>query len=205
MVVSAGCTPTIEGTSQDVSGTYSGSTANGKSVVLTLVQRDYGFSGHGVIAGTPVAISGVPTWRGTGTVTSPDGTVSSVTLSLSADNAALVLEPEGGNPLTLERGGASVSAAPGPFSGHYRSPPGDVAVANVTVVQDGTLISGVGSVLGQTGGISGIASAADRAEGTITFADGSRASFAARLAADRRSIMIQGLGDPVSLVRSELP
>jgi len=39
------------------------------------------------------------------------------------------------------------------------------------------------------------------AEGTVTFLDGSQASFHATLAADGRTLVVIGFGDPVTLER----
>ncbi len=199
VVAASGCVSTHEVTPQSVSGTFSGVTADGRQLVLTLQQADVGFSGHGTIDGDAFVVSGSQAWTGVGSITYADGSFSQVTLVLSGDSNTLSLEPVGQSPLTLSRGGAQIAPVAGPFSGRYTASGEGLPLAAVTVVQNGGLITGVGRILGQAAGITGATTGANTARGVITFVDESRASFDAELSADGQTMTIRGLGAPLVL------
>ena len=118
-------------------------------------------------------------------------------------------------PLTLERGATigSVGAPPaadppGPYSGVFRGARDEIAVAELTLVQSGTLVSGVGSVLGSRVGVTGAVtedatSGYERLRGVLTYLDETQIPFVADLAADGASIRLEGLGAPLDLQRTE--
>lgn len=186
---------------QRVSGTFSGSTSGDKPIIITLEQEDQAFRGQGAINGQPIAIAGPVTWSAVGSLIHADGSLSLVKLSLSPNGEVLTVESPQQPAITLNGGGTPVSQPPGPFSGKYRAVERGTTLATVTVAQSGSLISGVGTVFGETVGISGQTTAPNKTQGVMTFLDESQVSFEAELAADGQSISLLGLGAPIVLHR----
>lgn len=200
-VILSNCATLPDTELQKVSGTFSGKTGDGKPIVLTLEQEGNGFSGNGTIAGKPIVVSGAQTWQASGSIVYPDGSSSLIKLILSADNKDLVIENIGQKPIKLKYGGTPAPQPSGPFSGNYRSVGQVSALASVKITQNGSLVTGVGELLGQTVSIAGKAITSHKAKGFITFIDESQAGFEAELSHNGKWITISGLGSPAILVR----
>ena len=202
-VLITGCVRTHEVTGPDAAGTFSGSTDDGRALVLTLERTDVGFSGRGTLDGKSFVLSGAQTWTGVGAVAYGDGSIGLVSLGLSPDGSTLNYQLSGQGPTALARGGTPVAPqVPGPFSGRFAAAEGELPLAVITVKQSNALITGVGRILGQAAGITGRVTAARRAAGVITFTDESQASFEAELSSDGQSLTILGLGAPLVLERA---
>lgn len=186
---------------QTLTGTFSGQTSQGDPITLTMVQEEKGFRGNGNINGSPVAISGVLTWQAIGSLTHVDGSSSLVRVSLSSDSNDLVIKTVGQPDIDLIRGGTPVSGPAGTFSGKYRTVGPDEQLARATIVQTGSLISGVAQFFDQISGISGKVVEPNKISGMLTFLDESRVQFHAELSADEQSITITGMGNPIVLER----
>ncbi len=201
LAAAAACAPHLSVEPQTLAGSYRGETADGQEVVLTFSEAEESFRGAGSIGGEPVVVAGAVGWRGTGSLASADGANELVEMTLSADGERVTLERQGQGPVTLHRGEAAGPPAPsGPFAGRYRAVRDRAPFAEVTLVQSGELIAGAGIVTGDPGGVSGRVTAADRAEGVVTFLDGSQVSFAADRAADG-SLTVHGFGEPMAMPR----
>jgi hypothetical protein len=149
-----------------------------------------------------VVIAGAVGWRGVGTLAGADGRAELVELSLTAAGGSLVLERLGAEPVSLDRVAPAPAPAPaGPFSGRYRATRGRATLAEVTLVQSGELIAGAGIVVGDPAGVAGRTTAARTADGVVTLLDGSQTRISAELAADGRSLVVRGYGEPLTLTR----
>ncbi len=198
----AACAPRLTVRPQALSGSFSGETEDGVPIVFTFIETTEAFRGEGTIDGRPVVVAGAVGWRGVGTLAGEDGTAELIELSLAADGGSVVLERFGGEPVSLDRVGPAPAAAPaGPFSGRYRATEGRAVLAQVTLVQSGELIAGVGVVAGDPAGIAGRTTGPRAAEGVVTLLDGSQTRISAELAADGRSLVVRGYGEPLTLTR----
>ena len=203
----AACTPRLSVREQHLAGTFSGLNQEGAAVVITFTEQDEAFRGHGTVGGQAIAIAGPVVWRGVGSLVEASGNDMPLEVRLSADGdqVDLVLG-HGGETLVLERGGASSPAAPGPFSGSYTArstSPGNEGrvAAKFELVQSGTLISGMGSFVGDPVGVSALASGPRQARGFVTFQDGNQIEFRAELNADGTSLLLDGFGTALTLER----
>lgn len=198
-VIALGCAPAFVVVPQAATGTYSGVTRDGGSIVVTVEQEGQVFRASGSIDGEPIALAGPMSWSAVGSLTRADGSSSLVRVGLSADSQVFTIERPGQPAMVLNRGGTVVAQPPGSLSGSYRAVQEGTLLAEATVVQNGSLISGVGVILGNTAGITGHVTAANRVEGVLTFLDESQIDFEAELSGDGRSITLRGLGAPISL------
>lgn len=190
----AGCATRQTIHPQVLSGPFHGQTSDGKQVVLTFTEDDQAFRGEGAIGDDPIVVAGAVGWRGTAALARASGRQALVELELSGDGERLVLETVDSAPLVLVRGGTSPPAAHGPFSGDYRARKEGATLAEVSLVQRGSLLAGVAIVAGDAAGISGRLNEPRRAEGFVTFVDGSQVPFAVELAADGRTLKVEGFG-----------
>lgn len=196
-----GCAATFVVEPQTGSGTFSGITPEGHSIVVTLKQEGQAFKGEGTINGEPIVLAGPLAWSAVGSLTRSDGSFSSVKVSLSADSEVLTIERLGRPAVVLNRGGTPVQLPSGPFSGSYRAVRGGTVLAEATIVQSGPLVSGVGIITGDPAGINGRVTAPNKVAGVITFLDESQVFFEAELSADERSVSLRGFGPPINLRR----
>lgn len=198
----AGCATHQKLRPQVLSGSFSGQTADGKPVVVTFTEDALAFRGDGAIGDDPIVVAGAVGWHGTASLARASGRQALVELDLSADGERLVLRAAGASaPVKLVRGGTPTAAAPGPFSGDYRARRDGATLAKVTLVQHGSLLAGVAIVAGDAAGISGRVIEPRRVDGQVTFLDGSQVRFDADLAADGRTLLVRGFGQPVTMER----
>ena len=169
-----GCTESSELENQRLSGTYSGQTPDGDPIVLTVEQNGQGFRGNGTIKGAPVVISGILTLSAVGSITHADGSSRLIRISLSSDSAALNIKATGQPDVDLMLGGTPVTGSSGPFTGKYRTASPNDSLASATMVQTGTLLSGIGRFFDQITAISGQVTDPKEAKGMLTFLDESR-------------------------------
>jgi hypothetical protein len=200
----AGCAkpgPTVQ--RQVLAGPFRGETDDGKAVEVTFREEREAFRGEGSIGGDPMVVAGAVGWRGVGSLALGDGRAELVELTLSADGETVILSRPGQAAVTLQRGGTPTPppAPGGAFSGTYRARREQATLAQVTLVQRGALLAGVGIVAGDAAGITGRATGPRAAEGLVTFQDGSQVQFQAELAADGGSLTVRGFGEPISMQR----
>jgi hypothetical protein len=201
LLLNLACIPRLEVKPQTLAGRFAGQTAGGQAVDLSFREQQESFRGEGTLDGEPLVVAGAIGWRGVGSLQSAGG-AEPIALTLSADGETVVVERLGQPALVLERAGdAAAPLPPGPFSGRFRALRGRAPLAEVTLVEGGALLSGVAIVTGDPVGITGRVVAPREAEGHVTFLDGSQAAFHASLAADGRTLVIAGFGDPVTLER----
>ncbi len=198
-----GCAPSLSVQRQTLVGPFSGATAAGEAVVVSFVEEAEAFRGEGSIGGAPIMVAGAVSWRGVGSLVHADGSAELVEVSLSADGERVILERQGQEPLTLERGGTPPAGASGPFAGRYLAQVERASLAEVTLMQRGELLAGFGVVAGDPVGVSGRATGPGTASGVVTFSDGSQVRFQAELAADGGSLTVRGFGEPLTLRRRE--
>jgi hypothetical protein len=198
----AACAPRLTVHPPVLAGSFAGTTADGQPVALTFAEDSLAFRGQGTIDGRPVAVAGAEAWCGAGSLVDADGGTEAVDVSLSADGETVTLRRDGGEPLLLPRSAVPPPvASSGPFAGRFRAVRGRAPLAEVTLVQAGDLLAGVGIVTGDAAGIAGRATGARTAEGVVTLADGTQTHFTAELAADGRSLNLTGFGDPLTMTR----
>jgi hypothetical protein len=197
----AGCATRQTLRPQVLAGSFSGQTAEGKTVVIAFSESGEAFRGDGTIGDDAIVVAGAVGWRGTATLLRASGRQARVDLELSGDGERLVVESAGGPPIVLVRGGPPSPGAAGPFSGDYRARRDGATLAEASVVQRGSLLAGIGIVAGDPAGISGRATGPRAAEGLVTLADGTQLSFAAELSADGGSLRVQGFGQPIAMER----
>ncbi len=201
LAAAAACAPHLTVEPQTLVGSFRGETADGQEVALTFTEAEEAFRGAGSIGGEPVVVAGAVGWRGTGSLATGDGRSELLELTLSADGETVMLERQGQRPVALHRGGTPAPPAPsGPFAGRYRAVRDRAPLAEVTLVQSGNLLAGAGIVTGDPVGVSGRVTGADRAEGLVTFLDGSQVRFEAERAADG-SLTVRGFGEPMAMRR----
>jgi hypothetical protein len=201
----AGCATRQPIRPQVLSGPFHGQTSEGKAVVVTFSEDELAFRGEGAIGDDPIVVAGAVGWRGSASLTRASGRQAVVALELSGDGNTLVVETAGSAPLVLVRGGTPPTAAHGPFSGDYRARKEGATLAEVSLVQRGSLVAGVAIVAGDAAGISGRVVESRRAAGFVTFADGTQVPFDAELAADGRTLQVRSFGHLLAMDRRGAP
>jgi hypothetical protein len=200
LAVLAGCAAPRPATR--LSGSFSGQTGEGQPVLVTFSEDDdQAFRGEGAIGQDAIILAGVAGWRGTASLVRAGGRQAVVELKLSSDGERLVLESEGSAPLVLVRGGTPVITADGPLSGRYRAHKDGGKLADVSLVQRGSLLAGVAIVGGEPAGVSGQVAAANAARGVLTFLDGSQVPFTLESSADGKSLRVNAFGQDLTLDR----
>jgi len=197
----AGCAHRLVIRPQILSGPFSGETEDGRAVAVTFTEDKEAFRGEGTIGDQPLVVAGAVGWRGVGSLAAADGSTELVELLLAADGETVALERQGKPPITLHRGGGPAASTSGPFSGSYRAKRDRATLAEVTLVQSGSLLAGVGIVAADPAGITGRATGPRAAEGVVTFLDGTQARFQAELSADGKSLVVRGFGEPIEMKR----
>ncbi|HEX9636370.1 MAG TPA: hypothetical protein VGB99_02460 [Acidobacteriota bacterium] len=205
LLSAAGCAARQRVQPQILTGSFHGETDDGRPVVITFTENEEAFRGEGTIGGEPLVLAGAVGWRGVASLISAAGDTALVELTLAADGGTVLLERPGQKPLTLSRGGGAPPAASGPFSGSYHARRDRATLAQVTLVQSGSLLAGVGIVAGEPAGITGRTTGARAADGVVTLLDGTQARFLAELAADGESIVVHGFGAPIEMRRGGRP
>jgi hypothetical protein len=195
----SGCARGFKVAPQTVTGTYQGVTGDGEAITVTMEEQGQAFRGHGIVDGEPVVLAGALSWNAVGSLTTSKGSSSIVSLNLSANNEKLTIQQKGQPAMGLVRGGTPIILSPGPFSGSYQAVQQGARLAEATIVQNGTLITGVGVILGDPAGITGKITAPRTAEGVLTFLDKSRLRFEIEQSEDGRTVTVRGLGTPVNL------
>lgn len=199
----AACVPRLGVRPQALAGPFSGTTDDGQAVVVSFSERQEAFRGEGTIGGEGIVLAGAAGWRGVASLQSGNGVAELVDLTLSADGETLTLERPGRTALELHKGGApSPPLPPGPFSGSYRALRGRAPLAEVTLVQHGALLTGIGIVTEDPVGVTGRTTGPRQAEGVVTFLDGTQIAFEAELSAGGGSLSVRGFGEPVTLRRA---
>lgn len=200
------CIPRLEVKPQVLSGRFAGTTADGQPMVLAFREDQESLRGEGTVGGEPLVLAGAAGWRGVGTLQSSDGSPELVELTLSADGETVTLQPLGQPALVLHREEGPVPSLPsGPFSGRYRALKGRAPLAEVTLVQRGSVLAGAGIVAGDPVGITGRVSGASQAEGVVTYLDGTQVGFEAELSAGGRELTVRGFGEPLTMTRRDRP
>ncbi len=194
-----GCAERHKTETQSVTGTFSGVTGNGESVVLTLEQGEYGSRGQGTINGKPLVISGINTYGVSGTIMYADGSSSLVKLGVDPVSEGLTIKLLDQPKITLNDGGTPVTRTPGPFTGTYRPVGSESNHATATIIQSGSLIMGNAEIYDQATSVTGRATEPNKVVGTITYRDESQVFFEAELSADKKTITLSGMGKPIVL------
>ena len=193
-----GCTPMLRQKPPSLTGTFSGSTQDGRSIRVTLLQEQNTVTGWGAIGEHPFSLSSLVSWHGPLILTFEDGTIYSAYISLSPDGAVTNISGTKIS-VTLQREGEPSQAPPGPFAGHFATsgPPPLWLILD----QRGDLLAGTGFVNGKPVAVVGKVTAPNTATGTILFADESQNRVKATLSSDRRILTIEGLGSPLEMKR----
>lgn len=200
----AACAPRLTVRPQVLSGTFSGATADGVPIVFTFAETGEAFRGEGTIDGRPAVVAGAVGWRGVGTLAGVDGAAEPIELTLAADGEEVLLERPDAEPVPLQRTASGPAPGPtGPFAGRYRAVRGRATLAEVTLVQSGELLAGVGVVAGDPAGLAGRVTGPNLATGVVTLLDGSQTRFEADLSADRRTLVVRGFGEPLTFTRGD--
>ncbi len=198
-MVASGCARELAVAPQMVTGTYQGLTEDGETITFTLEEEGQAFSGYGTVNGNPIVLAGALEWNAVGTLTPSTGSSFIVSLKLSANSEKLTIQRIGQPPIVLLQGGDPITPPPGSLSGSYHADQLETRLAEATIVQNGSLISGVGIIMGDPAGITGQVTAPGTAEGFLTFLDKSRLKFEIEQSADGQSVTVHGLGTPMNL------
>jgi len=191
------CGPGEEPPATELSGTYEGTTEDGRPMRLELSQEGMGVRGHGVVDGEPVVVAGALACSAAVTLTATDGSVQALSLTPSGGGARLSVA-HGEREIGLDRTAASPTPGAGPFAGRYEASGPAGIIAELHLVQHSSLLAGSGRVFERPVGVSGRVTGTDRATGEVTFSDASTLRFEARRESDG-SIVLTGLGEPIAL------
>ena len=193
-----GCTPMIRQEPPKLSGTFSGSTSDGHSVKITIIQDENTVTGRGKIGDRVFSLSGLTSWHGPIVLNYEDGNIRPAYLMLSPDGEAVTLNGLGPS-ITLSHGGEPQRAPSGPFAGRYSNPGPPQLWLNLT--QGGDLLAGTGFIDGKPVAVVGKVTAPNRVTGTILFSDESHNRVKVVLSGDGRTLTIEGLGVPIEMRR----
>lgn len=198
IVLIIGCTPIIKQEPPTISGTFSGTSHDGRPVTVTLLHEENTVTGRGSIGERIFTLSGLTSYYGPMILTFEDGTTTSASIMLSPDGNTATIRGLG-IPLTVNRGGEPLRALSGPFAGHYSTtgpPP-----LWLTLTQGGDLLAGTGFIDGKPVAVVGKVTGPNRAAGTILFSDESQNRVKVNLSGDGRVLTIEGLGGPFEITR----
>jgi hypothetical protein len=195
----AGCGSPAGSSLPVASGTYQGSTEDGRPLRLTLSQDGLAVAGHGELDGRPVAVAGSVAWSAVADVTDAEGRREQVRLTLLGDGRGLSIA-SGDRRFDLARGEPDGPPLTGPFTGRYEARAGAGVIAELTLSQRSSLLSGTAVVFARPAGVSGRVTGADTASAVVTFGDASQLPFDVRRESDG-ALTVLGLGEPVVLER----
>ncbi len=193
-----GCTPMIRQETPKLSGTFSGSTSDGHSVKITIIQDENTVTGRGLIGEKIFSLSAITSYHGPMVLSFGDGTVAPAYITLSPDGDSATMQGMGIS-IALNRGGEPLRATSGPFAGRYSNPGPPQLWLNLT--QGGDLLAGTGFVEGKPVAVVGKVTAPNRAAGTILFSDESQNRVKVVLSGDGKVLTIEGLGGPIEMRR----
>jgi hypothetical protein len=196
--LTVGCTPMLRKKPPTLSGTFSGSTPDGRPIRVSLHQDENAMTGRGLIGDRGFILSGLASLHGPMILTFEDGSTGPAYLMLSANGDEATIQGLG-TPTTVKRGGEPLRAASGPFAGRYGAsgPPSLL----LTLTQGGDLLAGTGFVEGQPVAVVGKVNEPNRAAGTLLFSDGSQNRVKVVRSSDGQTLTIQGLGGPIEMWR----
>jgi hypothetical protein len=194
----AGCNPFVEQKSPSLSGTFRGTTADGRTVTVTLTQKKNSLTGAGRLGDRAFSFAGLPSWHGPLVVNFEEGPSARGSFKLSPDGQTMEIHGMGPT-FTLTRGGEPVSVTPGPFVGRFGVASPRPLWVNLT--QADTLLAGTGFDDGQPVAFVGKVTEPLEAMGTLLFPDQSRMNVTLTLSENREVLTVQGLGGSLDLLR----
>jgi hypothetical protein len=198
LVIAAGCNSFVDPGPPSLSGTFRGTTADGRAVQVTLTQKKNSLTGMGRFADKTFSFAGLPSWQGPLVVNYEEGQSARGSFTLSADGKTLAILGMGPT-FTLTRGGEPESVTAGPFAGHFGvdSP----RPLWVKLTQADTLLAGTGFDDGKPVAFVGKVMEPRKARGTLLFPDQSQVRVTLRLSENQEVLTVSGLGGSLNLMK----
>jgi hypothetical protein len=198
LVLAAGCNSFAEPEPPSLSGTFRGTTADGRAVQVTLAQKKNSLTGMGRFADKSFSFSGLPSWQGPLVVNFEEGQSARGSFTLSPDGKTLAILGMGPT-FTLSRGGEPESVMAGPFAGHFGvdSP----RPLWVKLTQADNLLAGTGFDDGKPVAFVGKVMEPRKARGTLLFPDKSQVRVTLRLSENQEVLTVSGLGGSLNLMK----
>jgi hypothetical protein len=198
LVLAAGCNAFVEPEPPSLSGTFRGTTADGRAVQVTLTQKKNSLTGVGRLADQSFSFAGLPSWQGPLVVNFEEGQNARGSFTLSPDGKTLAILGMGPT-FTLTRGGEPESVTAGPFAGHFGvdSP----RPLWVKLTQADNLLAGTGFDDGKPVAFVGKVMEPRKARGTLLFPDKSQVRVTLKLSDNREVLTVSGLGGSLNLLK----
>lgn len=194
----SGCDSMSREPAPQLTGTFSGVAPDGHTVTVSLVQTENRVTGRGKWGDQDLSLSALTAPQGPLVVSMEGGAVIPGFIALSADGATITVRGFG-KPITLDRSGAPVAVAPGPFTGHYAT--GGPLSLRLSLEQTGDLLAGIGFVRGRPVAVAGRMTGPNEARGSILFSDESQNDVTVSLSDDNQVLSIRGLGGVIQMER----
>jgi len=196
--VLCGCDQMSKESPPKLTGTFSGTSEDGRPLSVTLKQTKNTVVGAGDWAGESFGLSALTSPQGPFVLTFEGGSGGRGHLALSLNGEALTVRGFGA-PVTLSRGGTPMAPASGGFAGTY-SASGPRPV-RLRLSQGEDLLAGTGYVNGRPVAVAGKIIEPDKARGTVLFSDESRNAVSATLSDDGGTLTVRGLGGLIEMQR----
>lgn len=189
LVICSSCAHYKSHTVKNFTGTFSGTTADGKSTKVTFKQKGNALSGIGTVEDQKFTLSGIVSHYAPVVVNSQENGSHTAYFTLSVNGKKVTLLGLGG-PLTLKRGGAKVEEAPGAFTGKYSTQDMQKSI-RLSLIQFGELLSGTGYYGSRPVAFAGKVHAVEKATGELLFSDESRIKIKAKLSEEGNLLIIR--------------
>ncbi len=181
-----------------LTGTFSGTSEDGRPLSITLKQTENTVVGAGDWAGESFGLSALTSPQGPIVLTFAGGAAGRGYLALSLNGEAVTVRGFGA-PVTLNRGGTPSAPASGGFAGTYEAS-GPRAV-RLRLSQGEDLLAGTGYVNGRPVAVAGKVTEPNKARATVLFSDESRNGVYATLSDDGQTLSVRGLGGLIEMQR----
>jgi hypothetical protein len=193
-----GCDTTERLPAPQLSGTFSGTTADGRTLTLSLAQESNTVIGQGKLGDQSFGLSAITAPQGTAVIIPASGTQLSGSVALAPAGDSLTLYGLG-EPVELARGGTPLPVTGGPFAGRYKTRrPEEIWLQ---LEQSGDLLAGTGFVWGKPVAVAGWVTGPREARGSLLLSDQSRNGIKVSLSGDLGTLNVSGLGGTIAMRR----
>lgn len=194
----ASCTGQSRRPPPELNGIFNGTDTDGKTITLSLNQKQNVVRGVGTWGEQSISISALTAPRGPMVLSTDTGRLDNGYIQMSADGRTVTVNCQRAE-LILERSNQSVSRRTGPFQGHFeRTVPTHLWL---DLEQNHELLAGTGYINGQPVAVVGKIVGHNKVKGTLLYSDASRIRVASSLSEDGNTLIVTGIGGTIELKR----
>jgi hypothetical protein len=198
VIAVTGCDRTERLPPPQLSGTFTGATADGRALTISLAQDQNTVIGAGRLADQLFSLSAITAPQGPAVIIAAGGAQSSGSIALAPAGDSVTLYGLG-EPVELARGGTPLPVTAGAFAGRYKARhPQRIWLQ---LEQSGELLAGTGFLWGRPVAVAGWVTGPREARGSLLLSDQSRNGVRVTLSADLSTLSVSGLGGTIQMQR----